>query len=82
MALTKSKLQKLQKVSVQCVEHLIIRKGQKPSDAENMVLEILKESDSYIRSGMIDSVIATLKMTFLDQSIEDASQDILKSLLK
>lgn len=82
MALSKSKLQKLQKVSVQCIENLIINHNETPTNAEKMVLEILKESDSYIRAGMIDSVIATLKMTFLDQSIEEASQDIINSILK
>jgi hypothetical protein len=82
MSLTKSKLLKLNSVAQQCVNYLNRNKGIPFTKAEDMVLEIIKESHREIQSGNIDLVIATLKMTFLDQSVEQASQDILKSLFR
>jgi hypothetical protein len=75
-------IQKVHNVSMQCITHLVKNKGVSVKEAEDMIIEILKESASYIQNGNVDFVIATLKMTFLDQSVEQASKDILKSLLK
>ena len=82
MTISKSKLLKLNSVAQQCVLHLNRNEAIPFTKAEDMVLEVIKESDSLIRSGQIELVIATLKMTFLNQSVEKASTDLLKSLLK
>jgi len=73
---------KLHKVSVECIKHLVIVKGYSVTDAENMVLTILKESEDYLKNGMVDETIATLKMTLMDQTVEKASSELIKSLLK
>ena len=64
-----------------CVNHLVSKKGISYTEAEKMVLEILKESDVYLREGMYDTIIATLRMTFMDVSLESAASDVMKSLL-
>ena len=73
---------KIHKVSIECIKHLVIAKGYSITDAENMVLAMLKESEHYIKNGMVNETIATLKMTFMDQTVEQASSELIKSLLK
>ena len=73
---------KLHKVSMDCIKHLVIAKGYTVDQAESMVLTTLKESEEYLKRGMVNETIATLKMTFLDQSTEQASAELIKSLLK
>jgi len=73
---------KLHKVSMDCIKHLVIVKGYSANEAENMVLTVLKESEHYLKNGMVDETIATLKMTFMDQTVEQASSELIKSLLK
>jgi len=73
---------KIHKVSMDCIKHLVIAKGYSVTDAENMVLAVLKESEHYLKNGMVNETIATLKMTFMDQTVEQASSELIKSLLK
>jgi len=82
MAISKQKLLKLNSVAQQCVLHLNRNEAIPFTKAEDMVLAIIKESESLIRSGQIELVIATLKMTFLNQSLEKASSGLLKSFIK
>jgi hypothetical protein len=77
-----AKMVKLHKVSMDCIKHLVIVKGYTPDQAESMVLTVLKESQEYLKKGMVNETIATLKMTFMDQSVEQASSELIKSLLK
>ena len=73
---------KLHKVSMDCIKHLVITKGYSVNDAENMVMKVLKESEHYLKNGMVDETIATMKMTFMDKTVEQASSELIKSLLK
>ena len=73
---------KIHKVSMDCIKHLVIAKGVSVTEAENMVLTVLKESEHYLKNGMVDETIATLKMTFMDQTVEQASSELIKSLIK
>jgi hypothetical protein len=73
---------KLHKASMDCVKHLVINKGYTVKTAEDMVLTTLQESADYIQNGLIDETIAVLKMTYMDQSPEQAAVDILKKVFK
>ena len=64
--------QKLHNVSVHCVNHLRRTKGIPLKEAEDMVLEVLKESEPYLKAGMVSTTIASLKMIFLDVDVSDA----------
>jgi hypothetical protein len=75
-------MEKLHKVSMDCMKHLVIKGGYTIDQAEAMVMKTLKESEHYLKAGMVDETIATLKMVHMDQSPEQAAQDLLKSMLK
>jgi hypothetical protein len=47
-----------------------------------MVLTILKESEHYLKNGLVDETIATLKMTLMGQTVEQASSELIKSFIK
>jgi len=75
-------MKKVHKTSMDCIKHLVINKGYTAKQAEDMVLETLKESAHYIQAGLVEETIATLKMTYLDQSVSDAAKDVIKQFLK
>ena len=74
------KFQKLHNVSLQCIAALM-KKGMSFEKAEDAVMEILKEHDTELMNGQLELVIASLKMVFLDASVEDAAKDIIKNTL-
>jgi hypothetical protein len=82
MAITKAQLQKVHNVAMECIKHLVIAKGVSVNQAEDMVLQTLKESEAYMKAGMINETVASLKMIHMDQSPEQAAKEMLKSLLK
>jgi len=84
MANTKvhKQMEKLHKVSMDCMKHLVIKGGYTIDQAEAMVMKTLKESEHYIKAGMFDETIATMKMVYLDQTPEQAAQELIKSMLK
>ncbi len=75
-------MEKLHKVCMDCMKHLVIKGGYTIDEAEAMVMKTLKESEQYLKAGMVDETIATLKMVYLDQTPEQAAQELIKSMLK
>ena len=75
-------MKKVHKTSMDCIKHLVTKKGYTIQQAEDMVMQTLKESAHYLQAGLAEETIATLKMTYLDQSVEDAAKDIIKQFLK
>jgi hypothetical protein len=73
---------KLHKVCMDCMKYLVIKKGVTIDQAEAMVMETLKESEHYLKAGMVNETIASLKMIHMDESPEKAAQDLIKSLMK
>jgi hypothetical protein len=82
MVITKAQLQKVHNVAMECIKHLVIAKGVSVNQAEDMVLQTLKESEAYMKAGMINETIASLKMIHMDQSVDRAAKELLKSLSK
>ena len=82
MANINSQMKKLHKVAMDCIKHLVIAKGYTVNQAEAMVMQTLKESDHYLKAGMINETIASLKMIHMDQSPEQAAAELIKGLLK
>jgi len=82
MANTNAQMKKIHKVAMDCIKHLVIAKGFTVNQAEEMVLQTLKESEHYLKAGMVDETIASLKMIHMDQSTESAAREMVKSLLK
>ena len=61
---------------------MVIKKGVSINQAEEMVLATLKESEHYLRNGLIDETIASLRMIHMDETPEQAATKLIKSLLK
>lgn len=74
-------LQKLHKVAMECIKHLVIVKKFTVNQAEEMVMTTLKESEHYLKNGMINETIASLKMIHMDQTPEQSAKEIIKSFL-
>ena len=75
---------KLHKTCMQCAAYLIENEGYTEEKATDAVMYLLKEcfdKGSY-EVGGVEMVIATLKMTFMNESVGDASKELLKKLLK
>ena len=82
MANTNAQMKKIHKVAMDCIKHLVIVKKFSVKQAEDMVMETLKESEHYLRNGMVNETIASLKMIHMDQTPEQAAKELIKSLLK
>lgn len=80
--LVNSKMKKVHKTAMDCIKHLVIVKKLSVNQAEEMVMQTLKESEHYLRNGMVNETIASLKMIHMDQSPEQAAKDMIKSLLR
>ncbi len=78
----KAEMKKIHKVSMDCIKHLVITKGFSVNQAEEMVITTLKESDHYIKAGMVEETIASLRMIHMDESPEQAASKLIQSLLK
>jgi hypothetical protein len=59
------RMQKLHQTAMLSIAALM-KKGYSNSEAESMVLTTLKESDHYLKNGMINETITCLKMIYLD----------------
>jgi hypothetical protein len=70
--------QKVYNVSCQCIAHLQKTQNMTFNQAESVVLKTLEDSRSYLESGMVDFVIASLRMIFLNDSVETAANRIIK----
>ena len=79
---TLGKMHKVHKVAMDCIVHLVTQKGYTADAAETMVMATLKESEHYLRNGLIDETIATLKMVHMDQTVESAAAELIKNLIK
>jgi len=66
-------------VAEKCIEQLV-SEGHTFEKAENIVIEILNDSLPYIEQKMYSSVIATLEMTFLNKSLDEAATDVLNEI--
>jgi hypothetical protein len=75
-------MKKVHSVAMDCIKHLVIVKKFSVNQAEDMVMQTLKESEHYLRNGMVNETIASLKMIHMDQSPEQAAAILIKSLLK
>tara|TARA_Y100000034_G_scaffold122489_1_gene167997 strand:- start:963 stop:1208 length:246 start_codon:yes stop_codon:yes gene_type:complete len=74
-------MKKVYRVSMECVQAMI-KKGYTPEKAEDMVLEILKESlEKGLPVGGAGMVIATLRMIFLDVEPKTAAQQLVDRLV-
>jgi hypothetical protein len=62
--------------SDKCIQRLI-QDGKSEKEAESMVLEILKESEDELKSGMYKLVIASLRMIFQNISVDEAAKSIM-----
>jgi len=82
MANVNTQMKKLHAAAMDCIKHLVLVKKISVDKAEEMVLETLKESEAYIKAGMVNETIQTLKMIHMDKSPESAAQDTIKSILK
>jgi hypothetical protein len=82
MANTNAQMKKIHKVAMDCIKHLVIVKKFSVKQAEDMVMETLKESEHYLRNGMVNETISSLKMIHMDQTPEQAAKEMIKSLLK
>lgn len=60
----------------------LVKNGYSFQDAENVVLEALKEMETDLKSGNYSMVNATLRMAFLDIPVEQAAKQVIKSILK
>ena len=74
-------MQRVGLVAEQCVYHLM-KKGESQKKAEDIVIEILKESQPYLEMKMYDSVIASLKMIFMDVPVSVAAKEMLTNMIK
>ena len=61
-------LQEVYVVCDQCVKHLI-NHGVNPSEAEDSVLEVLKEYDSELTSGKYSVIKDNLRYVFLNENL-------------
>lgn len=82
MANTNAQMKKIHKVAMDCIKHLVIVKKFSVNQAEEMVLTTLKESEHYLKNGMINETIASLKMIHMDQSPEQAAREMIKTILR
>lgn len=73
---------KLHKAAMECIKHLVIKRGVSISQAEEMIMTTLKESEHYIKNGMVNETIASLRMIHMDETPEQAANKLIKSLLK
>ena len=62
-------MKKLHETSMKCIVSLV-KKGYKIDEAEKMVLETLKESEPYIKNGMINETVLSLQMIYLDFNLK------------
>jgi len=82
MANVNAQIKKLHKVAMDCIKHLVIVKKFSVNQAEEMVMTTLKESEHYLKNGMVNETIASLKMIHMDQSPEQAANEMIKSILR
>jgi hypothetical protein len=82
MANVNAQMKKVHKVAMDCIKHLVIVKKFSVNQAEDMVMQTLKESEHYLRNGMVNETISSLKMIHMDQTPEQAAKEMIKSLLK
>jgi len=82
MVKTNKQIAKLHKAAMECIKHLVIAKGFSLDKAEEAVLATLKESESYIKAGLINETIQSLQMIHMDKTPEAAASSLIKSLLK
>ena len=71
-------MQRVGLVAEECVYHLM-KQGKSQKKAEDIVIEILKESKPYLEMKMYDSVIASLKMIFMDAPVSVAAKEMLNN---
>jgi hypothetical protein len=55
----------------------LMSQGYNKTKAEDIVLELLKESEVYLRQGMYGSVILTLRMIFSDVEIDASNINLI-----
>jgi len=82
MAMVNAKMKKVHKTAMECIKYMVIKKGVSINQAEEMVMTTLKESEHYLRNGLIDETIASLRMIHMDETPEQAATKLIKSLLK
>jgi len=82
MANVNAQMKKVHKVAMECIKHLVIVKKFSVNQAEEMVLTTLKESEHYLKNGMVNETIASLKMIHMDQTPEQAAKEMIKSILR
>lgn len=82
MAKANKSMVAIHKVAMECIKHLVIKKGVSINEAEEMLMTTLKESEYYIKNGMVDETIASLRMIHMDETPEQAATKLIKSLLK
>lgn len=63
-------LVEVHKVAMLCIAELVQRKGYKISEAEEMVMITLKESEEYLKQGMFKETALSLKMIYLDYKLK------------
>ena len=82
MANVNAQMKKIHKVAMECIKYLVTKKGISIKQAEDMVLTTLKESEHYMKAGMVEETIASLRMIHMDETPEQAASKLIKSLLK
>lgn len=68
----------MHELASKCVQNLVATQGKTEDEATAMVCKHIEDSAAY----QPNMIMTSMKMTFLDKSVEDASQNIINNILK
>ena len=64
--------------TTKCIAHLVVTQNLNRKKAEDIVFELVKDSEDSLLAGDYDMVIASLKMVVFDETPEQAAKSIIK----